>query len=620
MKENVFYMIKIKKDLSYLIKNNIYEIKTEQDIESKIYEEMEKVSTFPLLIFIFYKTNIGSYKAKEIKICDGKTIGNNKISFEEIVNTNSVLKTVNFQSKLNIDLKKDFEYKRYVSKENAIELYNEFKNELLYAKVTSKKATYNKEKDLIYKMYSEIDDISHTYGSVSPNCNCIVYSNKGNKIERNSFERDRDRIIHSKAFRRLVDKAQIFTSSKGDHYRTRMTHTLEVTQIARSIAKRLNLNETLTEAIALGHDIGHTPFGHQGERTLDLILNGQLDKLNIIHQIDKITDLQQRFKHNYQSLRVLTLLENKYLEYEGLNLTYLTMEGILKHTKIHAKDYPDYEIEDFFNYPYSDKLFLDSKYSITLEGQVVAIADEIAQRAHDIDDAFKSGKINHDTFYKLCDFHSKPELISIDFDIKQDMNKAENGNLLIDYNDMYRAQLCSKIISYFIDDVVKNFNSNPHLEAFDAKENKWTTKIINFSETAEKINNILDNMIKQLVLNSAEVSRFDQTASDIIIELFKYYYSNPLSLGDGTLRRLFKEMSKHTDNCICLRGSDIRLVREEIDKIIKADLLKMKENYKKEYITKRKLLARCIADHISGMTDTFAINEYREIKGVMKTF
>ena len=618
MKENVFYMIKIKKDLlSYLIDHNVYEIQSDQDINSKIYDEMKEKQTFPLLIFVFYKTNIGSYKAEEIKLCSGKTIGDNKISFEEIVNTNSVLKMENFQSKLNIDLKKDFDYNRYVSKENAIELYNEFKNELLYAKVTSKKNIYNKEEDMIYEMYSKAYDISHTYGSVLSECNCIAYSNTGKKTDRNPFERDRDRIIHSKAFRRLVDKAQIFTSSKGDHYRTRMTHTLEVTQIARSIAKRLNLNESLTEAIALGHDIGHTPFGHQGERTLDLILNGNLA---IIHQINDIPDLKQRFKHNYQSLRVLTLLENKYLEYEGLNLTYLTLEGILKHTKIHAKDSPDYDIEDFFNYPYSDKLSLDSEHSITLEGQVVAIADEIAQRAHDIDDAFKSGKINHDTFYKLCDFRSKPELIEIDKEIKKDMNKSENGNLLIDYNDMYRAQLCSKIISYFIDDVVNTFKSNRHPELFNQKEHKWTKKVIHFSETAMRINDILDNMIKQLVLNSAEVLRFDQTASDIITELFKYYYSNPLSLGDGTLRRLFKEMSKHTDNCICLRGSDIELAREEIDKIIKADLTGKNLDNKNEYIVKRKLLARCIADHISGMTDTFAINEYRDIKGITKTF
>ena len=122
MKENAFYMIKIKKDLlSYLIDHNVYEIQSDQDLNSKIYDEMKEKQTFPLLIFVFYKTNIGSYKAEVIKLCNGKTIGNNKISFEEIVNTDSVLKMENFQSKLNIDLKKDFDYNRYVSKENAIE-------------------------------------------------------------------------------------------------------------------------------------------------------------------------------------------------------------------------------------------------------------------------------------------------------------------------------------------------------------------------------------------------------------------------------------------------------------------------------------------------------------------
>ncbi len=160
---------------------------------------------------------------------------------------------------------------------------------------------------------------------------------------RTEFQRDRDRILHSKAFRRLKNKTQVFFSPEGDHYRTRLTHTLDVSQIARSIARCLALNEDLTEAIALGHDLGHTPFGHAGERVLaSLNPNG--------------------FKHNEQSLRVVDLLENNG---EGLNLTYEVRDGILNHKK-------------------------DGKPE-TLEGKAVSMADRIAYVNHDIDDAIRAG-------------------------------------------------------------------------------------------------------------------------------------------------------------------------------------------------------------------------------------
>jgi len=169
---------------------------------------------------------------------------------------------------------------------------------------------------------------------------------------RTAFQRDRDRIIHSKAFRRLAYKTQVFTTPAGDHYRTRLTHTLEVSQIARTLANSLNLNEDLTEAIALGHDLGHTPFGHSGERKLDLLHPGG-------------------FTHQAQSLRVVDHLAK---EPEGLNLTLAVRDGILKHSKgqgpIFARNGED---------------------PATLEGQLVRAADIIAYLAHDLDDAFRAG-------------------------------------------------------------------------------------------------------------------------------------------------------------------------------------------------------------------------------------
>ena len=183
---------------------------------------------------------------------------------------------------------------------------------------------------------------SRTHGRRSPMLECDV---------RTAFQRDRDRILHSKSFRRLKDKTQVFLFPVGDHYRTRLTHTLEVSQIARTISKSLCLNEDLTEAIALGHDLGHTPFGHAGEDVLNEVLpNG--------------------FRHNEQSLRVVDLLER---DGQGLNLTFEVRDGILKHSKG------------------KDRIASQENVPVTLEGQVVRVADIIAYVNHDIEDAIRAG-------------------------------------------------------------------------------------------------------------------------------------------------------------------------------------------------------------------------------------
>ena len=176
--------------------------------------------------------------------------------------------------------------------------------------------------------------VKNTQGRLKPVRECTV---------RTEFQRDRDRIIHSKSFRRLMHKMQVFLAPEGDHYRTRLTHTLEVAQIARTISRALRLNEDLTEASALGHDLGHTPFGHSGERALNYLLPGG-------------------FRHNEQSLRVVDFLEN---EGEGLNLTYEVRDGIVCHTR--------------------------GKEADTLEGRIVKLADKIAYINHDIDDAVRAG-------------------------------------------------------------------------------------------------------------------------------------------------------------------------------------------------------------------------------------
>src|SRR6202045_1858768 len=196
---------------------------------------------------------------------------------------------------------------------------------------------------------------------------------------RNAFRRDCDRIIHSTAFRRLAHKTQVFVFHEGDHFRTRLTHTLEVTQIARSLARALGLGEDLAEGLALAHDLGHPPFGHAGERALDRCL-----------------DACGGFDHNAQSLRVVTALERRYTDFDGLNLTWETLEGLVKHNgPLTARDgtplgpYREHGIpENILDYSRLQDLQLWSYPSV--EAQIAAFADDIAYDAHDIDDGLRA--------------------------------------------------------------------------------------------------------------------------------------------------------------------------------------------------------------------------------------
>ncbi|RYF67182.1 MAG: deoxyguanosinetriphosphate triphosphohydrolase, partial [Comamonadaceae bacterium] len=187
---------------------------------------------------------------------------------------------------------------------------------------------------------------------------------------RNAFQRDRDRIVHSTAFRRLVYKTQVFLNHEGDLFRTRLTHSLEVAQLGRSVARALQLNEDLVEAIALAHDLGHTPFGHAGQDALDACM-----------------DAHGGFEHNLQSLRVVDELEHRYPQYDGLNLSFETREGVLKHcSRVNAERLEAVEPNGVA------RRFLD-RVQPSLEAQLCNLADEIAYNAHDIDDGVRSGLI-----------------------------------------------------------------------------------------------------------------------------------------------------------------------------------------------------------------------------------
>ena len=236
---------------------------------------------------------------------------------------------------------------------------------------------------------------------------------KIDKDFRNPFARDRDRIIHSGSFRKLEYKTQVFLNHEGDFFRTRLTHSIEVSQIARSITSQLGLNESLAEAIALAHDLGHTPFGHVGGDTLDECL-----------QADGFSN---GFEHNFQSFRVVTTLEKRYKEFDGLNLTFATLEGILKHSYPYHKSFLPTSIHEEFN--------LDVHPSF--EAMVVDRADEIAYMSHDIDDGVNSGLL---TFEDL----KESELARLI------LHKVASEGVGEENDEMFRYRFSSHLINHLV--------------------------------------------------------------------------------------------------------------------------------------------------------------------------
>ena len=242
---------------------------------------------------------------------------------------------------------------------------------------------------------------------------CNDRFHKIDKDFRNPFARDRDRIIHSGSFRKLEYKTQVFLNQEGDFFRTRLTHSIEVSQIARSITSHLGLNESLAEAIALAHDLGHTPFGHVGGDTLDECL--------------KADGFKNGFEHNFQSFRVVSSLEKRYKEFSGLNLTFATLEGILKHSYPYKKGFLPSWIDEKFN--------LSTHPSI--EAMVVDRADEIAYMSHDIDDGVNSGLISFDDLKEsalICEI----------------LDKVKSEGISENEDEMFRYRFSSHLINHLV--------------------------------------------------------------------------------------------------------------------------------------------------------------------------
>jgi len=402
-------------------------------------------------------------------------------------------------------------------------------------------------------------------------------------IKREPFQRDRDRIIHSRAFRRLMHKTQIFNANKGDHYRNRLTHSLEVCQIARSIGKALSLNDELIEAIALGHDLGHTPFGHVGERTIHMILSGEVfDKKEIT------IPGNEGFKHNFQGLHLIDNIETTSSEYDGMNLTLAVREGILKHTGSRMKI--DIIKEDGTNIKREDEVKYESlnfknininKPSFTLEGQVVAIADEIAQCTHDLEDGIRSGIIS---------IENLNEISLVKKIIKEKNIKNDKIKLTVDARNV----LIKVMVGYLIDDVYVTSKKvlNQKYETIEVPKFIDSTDVYNeeLIVFSEDVKDLVKNLLKQVVqwiLVSQQISQSDSKAEYFIKQLFKAYYKHPLELPDYILKRYYVKRGKEYNRI---------WIRDEIGALHK-DM---------EFI-------RLICDHIGSMTDQYVEREYKRL-------
>lgn len=250
---------------------------------------------------------------------------------------------------------------------------------------------------------------------------------------RDAFARDKDRIIHCSSFRRLEYKTQVFLNNEGDYFRTRLTHSIEVSQIARTIARYCNLDENLTEAIALSHDLGHSPFGHSGGDELDFLL--------------KQNGFKNGFEHNFQSFRVVTKLEKRYKDFDGLNLTFATLEGILKHSTPYKKPF------------FSERL--NEEFSIELEPRLEAIivdfSDEIAYTSHDIDDGVKLKLINFDILQESQ--LAKKIIESIE---SQGINRNDR---------IFKYRFTSALICFLIEEIISNFKASGTIKYSDEVKN-----------------------------------------------------------------------------------------------------------------------------------------------------
>ncbi len=336
---------------------------------------------------------------------------------------------------------------------------------------------------------------------------------------RSEFQRDRDRILHSAAFRRLKHKTQVFVSNEGDHYRTRLTHSLEVSQIARSISKIFNLNEDLTETLSLSHDIGHPPFGHAGEDALSECM--------VSHE---------GFDHNDQAIRIVHLLEKKYFDFEGLNLTWETLEGLVKHNGPMTKDVPK-TIEAL------DKEFdLKLNEFSSIEAQIASIADDIAYNNHDLDDGLRAGFFSYDDLVEL------PMIGEI---IK---NFPKNYNSY----DMQRInnEITRKSTSIMITDVINTISEKVKKSKVRCNEDVRLNneKIADFSDKTKEEVKYIRSFLSMKMYNHDKVKAMTSNAHQIISSLFKLFIEQDEKFIEEHMKKIISDEDKPRAVCDFIAG------------------------------------------------------------------
>ena len=363
---------------------------------------------------------------------------------------------------------------------------------------------------------------------------------------RTPFERDRDRIIHSTAFRRLKHKTQVFVYHEGDHYRTRLTHSIEVAQIARSLARVLHLDEDLTEALALAHDLGHTPFGHAGER-----------------ELDKLMQPYGGFDHNAQSLRIVTKLERRYAGFDGLNLTWETLEGLVKHNGplVDHEGNPTMRYQDH-GVPaaiieYSEAHDLQLATFASLEAQVAALADDIAYNGHDIDDGLRA------RLFDIIDLGDVP------------LVGAALAEVLNLHPDLERSRVVHETVRRVISAMVRDVTAETQKTlrkagVKSADEVRAQDKALaSFSPQMVENNRMLQKFLRERMYRHERVMEVMDRAQRILRNLFNAYMNDP-----GLLPKEWRDDSKSSDG---------------------------------------PRHARQVSDFLAGMTDRYALEEHKRL-------
>lgn len=357
--------------------------------------------------------------------------------------------------------------------------------------------------------------------------------------ERSEFQRDRDRIIHSAAFRRLEYKTQVFLYNEGDHYRTRLTHSIEVAQLGRSLARIFKVDEDLTETICLAHDLGHTPFGHAGE-----------------YALQDCMESFGCFDHNAQALRIVTKLERKYLDFEGLNLSWESLEGLAKHNGPVAN--PPRALKEF-----NDVFDLQLNSYASLEAQIAAISDDIAYNSHDIEDGIRAG------LFQLEDLLELPCI----------------GEIVAEYLDKYKGvensiivnEIRSKFIKVMLKDLVENTKHN--LSKINPKTVEdvrgANIQVVDFSENFFASIKVIKRFLFDRMYRHHKVLIMTNKAKRIVSSLFEFYLANPDCLPE--------------------------IWKLNID------------------LNEREQVAIRVADFIAGMTDRYAFRQYNKIFDTSET-